>query len=97
MKNKRQSEILKIIEERNIDTQEELRNRLVNRGTETADVIEKRVSEAAHEISFAYKYDYVIVNDVLETAIDDFNSAVRAEELRTENQKNIIDEVLKNA
>jgi len=75
----------------------ELRNRLVNRGTETADVIEKRVSEAAHEISFAYKYDYVIVNDVLETAIDDFNSAVRAEELRTENQKNIIDEVLKNA
>lgn len=75
----------------------ELRNRLVNRGTETAEVIEKRVSEAAHEISFACRYDYVIVNDVLETAINDFISVIRAEELKTENQKNIIDEVLKNA
>ncbi|MCQ2464327.1 MAG: guanylate kinase [Oscillospiraceae bacterium] len=75
----------------------ELRNRLVNRGTETIDVIEKRVSEAAHEISFAPKYDYVIVNDVLETAIDDFRSVIRAEELKAINQKNIIDEVLKNA
>ena len=76
---------------------ETLRQRLLNRGTETPEVIEKRVSEAAHEISFAYRYDYVIVNDVLETAIDDFNSVIRAEELKTVNQKNIIDEVLKNA
>lgn len=75
----------------------ELRNRLVNRGTETPDVIEKRVSEAAQEISFAYKYDYVVVNDVLDAAIDDFLSVIRAEELKAENQKNIIDEVLKNA
>lgn len=75
----------------------ELRNRLVNRGTETPEVIEKRVSEAAQEISFAYKYDYVVVNDVLDAAIDDFLSVIRAEELKAENQKNIIDEVLKNA
>lgn len=75
----------------------ELRNRLVNRGTETPEVIEQRVSEAAQEIGFAYKYDYVVVNNVLETAIDDFLSVIRAEELKTENQKNIIDEVLKNA
>jgi len=75
----------------------ELRKRLENRGTESAEVIEKRVSEAAHEISFAYKYDYVIVNDVLENAVDDFRAVVRSQKLMTENQKNIIDEVLKNA
>ncbi len=75
----------------------ELRNRLVNRGTETPEVIEKRVSEAAHEISFADRYDYVIVNDVLKTAVDDFISVIRAEELKAENQKKFIDEVLKNA
>ena len=75
----------------------ELRNRLSGRGTETAEVIEKRVSEAAHEISFAEKYDYVIVNDKLEEAIEDFRTVVRAEELKSVNQKNIIDEVLKNA
>ena len=75
----------------------ELRTRLSGRGTETAEVIEKRVSEAAHEISFADRYDYVIVNDVLEEAIEDFRTVVRAEELKSVNQKNIIDEVLKNA
>ena len=75
----------------------ELRNRLSGRGTETAEVIEKRVSEAAHEISFEEKYDYVIVNDKLEEAIEDFRTVVRAEELKSVNQKNIIDEVLKNA
>lgn len=75
----------------------ELRNRLVNRGTESTEVIEKRVSEAAHEISFAEKYDYIIINDDLETAISDFKAVTRAYSLKAENQKNIIDEVLKNA
>lgn len=75
----------------------ELRNRLVNRGTESIEVIEQRVSEAAHEISFAEKYDYIVINDDLETAINDFKAVTRAALLKAENQKNIIDEVLKNA
>ena len=75
----------------------ELRNRLEKRGTETPEVINQRVSEAAQEISFAYRYDYVVVNNILEDAVNDFISVIRAEELKAENQKNIIDEVLKNA
>ncbi|MGN0606406.1 MAG: guanylate kinase [Oscillospiraceae bacterium] len=75
----------------------ELRNRLNKRGTESQEVIEKRVSEAAKEIGYAGQYDYIIVNDKLENAIDDFRSAVRAEELRTIRSANIIDEVVKNA
>ena len=75
----------------------ELRNRREKRGTETPEVINQRVSEAAQEISFAYRYDYVVVNNILEDAVNDFISVIRAEELKAENQKNIIDEVLKNA
>lgn len=75
----------------------ELRVRLEKRGTESADVIEQRVSEAVHEIGFAAQYDYVVVNSVLEDAVSDFRSVVRAEELKTENHKKLIDEVLKNA
>lgn len=75
----------------------ELRNRLNKRGTESQEIIEKRVSEAAGEIEYAPQYDYIIVNDKLENAIDDFKSAVRAEELKTIRSANIIDEVVKNA
>jgi guanylate kinase len=75
----------------------ELKNRLEKRGTETSDVIAQRVSEAAQEISCADRYNYVVVNDSLEEAIADFRAIVRAEELKIENNKKIIDEVLKNA
>ncbi len=75
----------------------ELRRRLNKRGTEAADVIEKRVNEAEGEIRYASKYDYVMINGELELAIADLNSIIRAEELKTINSKNKIDEVLYNA
>ena len=75
----------------------ELRRRLRKRGTETDEVIEKRVSQAAGEIALAEKYDYIIVNDALEDAVSDFFAVVRAEKLRSEYSENTINEVLKNA
>jgi len=75
----------------------ELKKRLLKRGTEEISVIEKRVSEAVGEIKYAEKYDYVIVNDDLSTAVDDFKTVISAEKMRTKNSKEIIDEVLKNA
>ncbi len=75
----------------------ELRRRLKKRGTETDDVIEKRVSQAAWEIEQAPKYDYVIVNDALEDAVSDFFAVMRAEKLKAEFSGDIIEEVLKNA
>ena len=75
----------------------ELRRRLRKRGTETDEVIEKRVSQAAGELSYADKYDYVIVNDDLDDAISDFFAVMRAEKLRTKYSENTINEVLKNA
>ena len=47
---------------------EELRKRLVGRGTDTPEVIESRIAKAEYELSFAPKFDAVIVNDDLETA-----------------------------
>lgn len=47
---------------------EELRRRLVGRGTDTPEVIEDRVAKAQYELSFAPKFDKVIVNDDLEKA-----------------------------
>ena len=75
---------------------EELRRRLNKRGTEAAEVIEERVSQASRELSYANRYDYIIVNGELEKAIQDFRTVVRAEKLRTKNG-NKIDEVLNHA
>mgnify|MGYP001528938625 FL=1 len=47
---------------------EELRRRLIGRGTDAPEVIEHRVAKAEYELSFASKFDKVIVNDDLETA-----------------------------
>ncbi|MBR5688592.1 MAG: guanylate kinase [Prevotella sp.] len=47
---------------------EELRRRLVKRGTDAPEVIEDRVSKAAYELTFADRFDRVLVNDDLETA-----------------------------
>ena len=45
-----------------------LRQRLINRAQDSSSVIAKRMAEAAHEISHWPEYDYVIVNDDVETA-----------------------------
>ncbi len=75
----------------------ELRRRLNKRGTEEQDVIEKRVAQAKEEIEYAPKYDYVIVNDALEDAVDDFFSIIRAEELKAAKSGELINEVKKDA
>jgi guanylate kinase len=47
-----------------------LRQRLINRGTETEEQINKRIAKAEYEMGFAEKFDTVIINDVLETAVN---------------------------
>lgn len=47
---------------------EELRKRLESRGTETPEQIEKRIARAKYEMSFADRFDTVVINDVLEPA-----------------------------
>ncbi len=47
---------------------EELRKRLTGRGTDSPEVIESRVAKAAYELTFAPRFDKVIINDDLEKA-----------------------------
>ena len=56
---------------------EVLRERLINRGTDTAEAIEKRVAKAASEMEFAAgKFDYVLVNDDLDAALAEADKVV---------------------
>lgn len=75
----------------------ELERRLRKRGTETDDVIAQRVAKAAEEIPYAEKYDYIVVNGALEKAVEDFLAVISAEEHKTVNSVNLINEVLGNA
>ncbi len=47
---------------------EVLRQRLVNRGTDSPEAIEERVAKAEEEMTYAHQFDYVLVNDELQTA-----------------------------
>ncbi|MBR3269261.1 MAG: guanylate kinase [Oscillospiraceae bacterium] len=63
-------------------TLEELNRRLHKRGTETEEVIEKRIARAKEEMPLAEQYDYIVLNDRLEDAVADLNAVIRAASLR---------------
>ena len=55
----------------------ELRRRLENRATDAPDVIDQRIARAEFELTFADKFDKVVVNDILEYAEADALSAIQ--------------------
>ena len=61
---------------------EELRQRLIRRAQDPATVVAKRMAEASNEISHWAEYDYVIINDNLETAGQAIRSILAAERLK---------------
>ena len=66
---------------------EELERRLRGRGTDSEDVIARRVLAARGEMRHVAEFDYVIINEDLPTAIDDLVGVVRASRLRYANQE----------
>lgn len=58
---------------------EELRRRLLSRGTETAETVDTRCAKAEYELTFAPQFDRVIVNDVLEKAVLELERMLRKE------------------
>ena len=69
----------------------ELSRRLANRGTEDEETIKKRINRAVEEIEIAPKYDYVVVNEVVEQAKTDIKTIVSAELMRYHRLKETID------
>ena len=76
---------------------EVLRARLLGRSTDSPEAAQKRLNEAIREIGCAKDYDYVIVNDDLDRAVEDVCSVIRAARLRSEYMKETINEVLEHA
>lgn len=74
----------------------ELKRRLSGRGTETQDLIDKRMKEALNEIARATEFDYIVVNDDIQTAVDDIIEVISSSRLTLKRQKNLIDGVLSN-
>ena len=59
-----------------------LRDRLVGRGTDTPDVVARRLSEAREECGHAAEFDYLVVNDDFHEALADLLAIVRSQRLR---------------
>ena len=62
----------------------ELVRRLKNRGTETNEKILKRFNQTYKEINEVTKYNYVVVNDIVENAVEKVNSIINAEKCRVD-------------
>ena len=63
----------------------ELERRLRSRGTDSEEKIQKRLSRAREEIKAVREFDYVIVNDMLSKAVNEFKSIITAERANTKN------------
>ncbi len=61
---------------------EELERRLTGRGTDSHDVISRRLAAAQAEMRHVGEFDYVIINDCLEQALTDLRSVIKASGLR---------------
>ncbi len=57
----------------------ELKDRLVGRGTESQEVIRQRLARAAKEAEGVEEYDYLLVNDDLEKAVDTLHDIIQSE------------------
>ena len=54
----------------------ELRRRLVARGTDSPEAIDERVAKAAEEMTYAPRFDYILINDDLQTAFREIEGVV---------------------
>ena len=71
-----------------------LRKRLIGRARDSREDIERRLDEAWKEINGLRKYDYIVVNNELETAIRQVECIVRAQRSRWERTKGVLDTIL---
>ncbi len=71
-----------------------LKSRLVGRGTETPEVIERRFQTAFSELEYMKNYDYIVVNDVLDVAISHMEHIVDAEKCRSERNEELVNKLL---
>lgn len=72
----------------------ELKNRIVKRGTETEKDIGIRLNNASEELNFVDEYDYFVVNDIVIDAVEKIESIITAEKLKVKRHKNILEKII---
>lgn len=72
---------------------QELRRRLVDRKSETPEQIERRMAKSTEQMKSAYLYDHVVLNNDLETAVQDVVHIICAARCRTMLHKELIDQI----
>lgn len=75
------------------ESKDRIRERLTGRGTETPDVIERRLKKAEKELQIARGYDYIVVNPTgnIEEAVKNIAAIFRAEKCRVVRNKEFLD------
>lgn len=66
---------------------EELRNRIIGRGSETAESLVTRFKSAYQEVNYVSKYNYAVINDTVEEAVSKIESIISAERCRVDRMK----------
>lgn len=72
---------------------EELKHRLVNRGTESMEVIESRLRRAAQEAKAMPEYDYILINDRIEECVDTMHSVIQSQHDTVRNRSAFITKI----
>lgn len=80
-----------------IPSMEELERRLRDRGTENEDTIRGRMEVAKRELTRAFRYDYVVLNDEVDLAVGRINTIIDAEKMRYSRMEKTVLEVLQDA
>ncbi len=73
-----------------------LKERLEGRGTESENVIEKRLKRAVEECAYLKDYDYVVVNDDLETCVLQIHQLIQSLHCKKEEQQEFIGQMMKD-
>ncbi len=71
----------------------ELQSRIINRATDTMEVIERRMQCTKEELDYAPEYDYVVVNDNLESAVSKVRSIIDVEKMKSHRNIDLIQEI----
>ena len=69
---------------------EELKQRIIKRGSETEESLMKRFKSAYKEINFVSKYNYAVVNDEVDLAVEKLEAIICAEKCRVDRIKHSI-------
>lgn len=77
-------------------TLSELHRRLVGRGTDSEEAVERRFAQAKTELAMVHEYDYVVVNDDLELAVEDVECILRSSRLAGKEYKLELFHILNN-